>query len=143
VPGSLTNPFGMTEAFFDRKEQFDRIVQLLVPGESLWMVLDCKGGGTGYVGISDRRLIFQDANWRRTKNVLVSVPLDRIHAVGISSDTPLLGRSTAALSIQAGDDDWTFEFKNAEKTRNAYLLLMHLVLNRDANTPDTKLPALV
>ncbi len=142
MPGTFANPFGMTEPYYDRKEQFDKIAQLLVPGETLWLVLDCKGGGTGYVGLSDRRVVFQDSNWRKSRNVLVSVPLDRIHAVGLSSEVNLIGRSTGILSIQAGEDDWTFEFKNADKLRQAYKLLMHLVLNRDSNTPDTALPPL-
>ena len=38
--GTYTNPFGMTEVYFDRKEQHDKIASLLVPNETLWMVLD-------------------------------------------------------------------------------------------------------
>ena len=128
------------EPYFDRREQLDKMAQLILPGETLHMVLDCKGGGTGYIAITDRRLIFQDANWRKTKNVLVSVPFDRVHAVGISTGMNFLGRTSGTISVQAGEDDWAFEFRNAEKVRNAYQTMMNFVLNRDTNTPDTELP---
>ena len=137
-----TSAFGLEECYFDRAEQHSKLATLLVPGETMWMVLDCKGSGTGFVGITDKRLLFQDSNWRKTRNVIVSVPLDRVHAVGISDSYSFLGKGSGILSLQAGDDDWTFEFKNAEKTRIAYLLLMSLVLGRDDNTPDTSNPAL-
>lgn len=64
-----TSAFGLTECYFDGKEQHDKLAQLLVPGETMWMVLDCKGSGTGFVGITDKRLLFQDSNWRKTRNV--------------------------------------------------------------------------
>lgn len=132
------NAFEMTEPYFDRKDQHDRIEAILIPGETLWMTLDCKGGGTGFVGITDKRLVFQDQSWRKARNVLVSVPLDRVHAVGLASTTSVFGKGGGIISLQAGDDDWSFEFKNQEKTRIAYLLLMSFVLSRESNTPDTK-----
>lgn len=131
------NAFEMTEPYFDRPDQHKRFEELMVPSETLWMTLDCKGSGTGFVGITDKRLMFQDANWRKTRNVIVSVPLDRIHAVGLSSNYSFIGKGSGVLSIQAGDDDWAFEFKVPEKTRIAYLLLMSFVLSRETNTPDT------
>lgn len=137
MPSLPKNVFEMAEPFYDRKDQHDRIESALVPGETLWMTLDCKGSGTGFMAITDRRLVFQDQNWRKSRNVLVSVPLDRVHAVGISTNMNLIGRTTGTISIQAGEDDWSFEFKNAEKTGLAYKLLMSFVLSRETNTPDT------
>lgn len=127
-----TSAFDLTECYFDRKDQHDKLSSLLIPDETMWMVLDCKGSGTGFIGITDKRLIFQDSSWRKAKNVIVSVPLDRVHAVGISDNYSFIGRGSGILSIQAGDDDWAFEFKNAEKTRIAYKLLLSFVLNREA-----------
>jgi hypothetical protein len=131
------NVFELTEPYFDRKDQHDRVESALIPGETLWMTLDCKGGGTGFVGITDRRIVFQDQSWRKAKNVLVSIPYDRVHAVGISTNQPLIGRSSGTISVQAGEDDWSFEFRNAEKTAVAYKLIMSFVLSRQTNTPDT------
>lgn len=67
------------------------------------------------------------------------MPWDRVHAVGIASEYGMF-RSSASLTIQAGEDDWLFEFKNAEKVRNAYQAIMTFLLNRETNTPDTAVP---
>lgn len=91
MPSLPKNIFEMTEPFFDREDQHRRVESALVPGEHAWMTLDCKGGGTGFVAITDKRLIFQDQSWRKSRNVLVSVPLDRVHAVGISTNMNLIG----------------------------------------------------
>jgi hypothetical protein len=136
-----SSAFGLTECYFDKQDQHDRLAQLLIPGETMWMVLDCFGSGTGFIGITDRRLMFMDSSWRKTKNVIVSVPLDRVHAVGISLAAGFFTKGTGTLSIQAGDDDWTFAFRNQDKTKLAYQLLMSLVLNREENTPDSANPA--
>jgi hypothetical protein len=45
---------------YDNETQYRQIVAYLLPGETLYAVYDCKGIGTGFVGITDRRLIFYD-----------------------------------------------------------------------------------
>ena len=42
---------------YDNETQYRQIVAYLLPGETLYAVYDCKGIGTGFVGITDRRLI--------------------------------------------------------------------------------------
>jgi len=37
----------------------------MVPGEALYAVYDCKGAGTGFIGITDRRIIFYDKRFMR------------------------------------------------------------------------------
>lgn len=54
----------MADVIFDRKEQLQKIQRLLVPNETLYAVYDLKGGGTGFVGITDLRLIFMDSSPR-------------------------------------------------------------------------------
>jgi hypothetical protein len=49
-----------TEPAFDKQEQYDRIQDGLMPGESIVAVYDCIGAGTGFVGLTDRRVILQD-----------------------------------------------------------------------------------
>jgi len=36
----------MAQPIFDKKDQLERIVKYLIPGEDLYAVFDCKGGGT-------------------------------------------------------------------------------------------------
>jgi len=45
---------------FDKKDQFDQIVPWLMPNETLHFVFDCKGGGTGFIALTEKRLMFYD-----------------------------------------------------------------------------------
>ena len=50
----------MPDVRYDNKGQLDRTTAYLIPRETLHAVFDCKGGGTGFVGITDQRIIFYD-----------------------------------------------------------------------------------
>ena len=53
----------MSEIIYDKKDQRRRVMNHIVPGETLYAVYDMKGGGTGFVGITDLRLIFMDESF--------------------------------------------------------------------------------
>ncbi len=73
----------MSEPLFDKKDQLDRIHAYLIPAENLFAVFDCKGGGTGFVGITDRRVIFYDQVVLSKRKSMVSIPYNQV--IGISS----------------------------------------------------------
>lgn len=80
----------MADAVFDKKDQLDRIAALVMPQEVLYAVYDMKGGGTGFVGITDRRLLFMDESFVRKSKVLVSLPYSKLTAVGVGGYGPLV-----------------------------------------------------
>ncbi len=45
---------------FDKQDQVDKIQAGLLPGESIIAVYDGKGGGTGFIGLTNRRVVLQD-----------------------------------------------------------------------------------
>lgn len=45
---------------YDKKEQYDQIVPWIFYGEELFAVFDCKGAGTGFVAVTDKRPMFYD-----------------------------------------------------------------------------------
>ena len=63
---------------FDNQKQYDRIKEYIITGESLKVVYDCKGGGTGFIGITDQRIIFYDQSFVTKKKSMVSIPYNRI-----------------------------------------------------------------
>lgn len=111
------------EVEYDNKGQLDRIMPMLVPPEILYAVFDLKGGGSGFVGITDRRIIFMDQGVIRKKKSIVSLPFSKITAVA-SEDTGgfIFGNST--LSVIAGSREFDFDFRNNEKAHRAYQLIM-------------------
>ena len=117
---------------FDKQEQLDKIWNWIVEGETLYAVYDCKGTGTGFVGITDRRLIFYDKRFLGKKKAMVSVPYSQIAAISSEDKSNLLtGRgffSSSNIGVHTtGNAYYEFEFRGADKAHEAYqFILTHL-----------------
>ena len=86
---------------FDKQDQLDRITEGLLDGETVTGVFDCIGAGTGFVGLTDRRVILQDNSFVGKKVALTSVPYSRVQAVSFVTNRSVLGKfvSTGEVSI--------------------------------------------
>ncbi len=94
----------------DKQEQYDQVATGLLPGETVWAVFDCKGLGAGFVGVTDRRLVFQDKSAVGNQVTLTSVPYRVISSVGFASDKEMLtsGTSTVVVTYSGGGMQATF-----------------------------------
>ncbi len=115
---------------YDNKGQLDRIQSLLVSPEILYAVFDLKGGGSGFVGVTDRRLIFMDQGVIRKKKSLVSLPYSKVTAVA-SEDSGGIVFGTSVLTVLAGSREFDFEFRSNEKAHRAYQLIMWNILQHE------------
>jgi hypothetical protein len=115
---------------FDQKGQLDHILPWVLPGETLYAVYDCKGAGTGFVGITDKRLIFYDKEFARKRKALTSVPFSKITAVSsVDEGGNFLGlRATSELVVKTGSEEYEFEFRGGDKAQRAYRLIMSELL---------------
>lgn len=82
----------MEQAEFDKQEQYDRIVEGLLEGERVLFVYDATGAGTGFIGVTDRRVVIQDNSFVGKKVALTSVPYTRVNAVSFVSDKSMFGK---------------------------------------------------
>ncbi|HEX2181316.1 MAG TPA: PH domain-containing protein [Rubrobacteraceae bacterium] len=120
------------EVAFDKPEQLEKIQEGLLPGETVFAVFDMKGGGTGFIGITDKRMIIQDSAFLKKEKAIVSVPYDRIHALAASEDTGMLGGrgffagSKLILSTSAGA--YELEFRGADKANAAHDMILTCIL---------------
>ncbi len=64
----------MNTTRFDRQEQYDKIASGLLPGETIIAVYDAIGGGTGFIGVTDLRVILQDNSFVGKKVALTPDP---------------------------------------------------------------------
>ena len=48
---------------YDRSDQLEQVQSGLLEGEQLYAVYDAKGGGTGFIGLTDRRVIPTSHSW--------------------------------------------------------------------------------
>jgi len=116
------------EPIFDNKSQLDRIKAYLIPGENLFAVFDCKGGGSGFVGITDRRVIFYDQGILFKKKSMVSIPYNQV--VGVASGDEGVIFQTSEIILITGAGKFSFEFRGGDKAHKAYAYIMGQILGQ-------------
>lgn len=122
----------MAEPIYDKKEQLQKIESGLLPGETIDGVFDMKGGGTGFLGITNRRVIVYDKAFLRKMKAIVSIPYSRINSIATEDESGLFtgrgffGSSKLVLTTSGGD--FEFDFRGADKAHTAHhLILSYLV----------------
>lgn len=117
------------EIIYDKKEQLDAITPYVLPNERLFAVYDLKGSGTGFLGITTKRLIFYDkalfGNNRR--KAMTSIPFSKLTAVSAVDEGGLFSK-TSELAVSCGSQSYEFEFRGADKATDAYRLIMNELL---------------
>ena len=122
-------------AYYDKQAQYERIKAYGVPGEKLFAVYDCKGAGTGFVGITDQRVIFYDQGTLLKKKVMISIPYNQV--IGIASrDEGGVVFKTSEITLITAAGNFSFEFRGADKAHKAYQYIMNQILNQ----PHPQLP---
>jgi hypothetical protein len=116
------------EPYFDKKDQFERIRAYLIPGEEIYAVFDCKGGGTGFAGITDRRLIFYDQGIFQKKKSMISIPYNQVIGIASADEGILFQTSEITLITAAGK--FSFEFRGSDKAHKAYAYIMTQLLTQ-------------
>ncbi len=106
------------------------MVPWILPTEKLHAVFDCKGAGTGFVAVTNKRLIFYDKAFLRKKKALTSIPFHMITAVSSVDEGGML-RTTSELVVKAGSEDFEFEFRGGDKAQKAYALIMTELLENE------------
>ena len=117
----------------DKKDQVEKIEDFCQEDEVIRAIFDLKGAGSGFVGITDKRIIFYDKSLVTERKAMVSIPYSRISMVGSEDDKGFLIRSgrfvTNKLTISGlGFDDRTFEFRGGDKAHRAHQIIMEYLL---------------
>jgi hypothetical protein len=118
----------MAEPVYDKKDQLDKIASGLIPGEQIEAVLDMKGGGTGFIGITNKRVIIYDKAFMRKMKAIVSVPYSRVNSIATEDESGLLsGRgffSSSKMILATSHGEFEFEFRGADKAHLAHNLIL-------------------
>ena len=122
----------MADPVYDKKDQLEKIQSGLLPGEQIEAVLDMKGGGTGFIGITTKRVIVYDKAFMRKMKAMVSIPYSRINSIATEDEAGLLtGRgffSSSKMVLNTSHGEYEFEFRGADKAHLAHnLILGHIV----------------
>ncbi len=121
------------DMFVDKREQLEKIEAICLPEEIIRAVFDLKGVYTGFLGITDKRIIYFDKAFLKARKALVSVPHNRIASVASEDDGGLFIRKgyfvTDILTITPiGLEPKTFEFRGGEKAQKAHNIIMEYLL---------------
>lgn len=120
----------MSEPVFDKRDQLDKIASGLLQGEQIIAVYDAIGAGTGFLGLTDLRLVLQDNSFVGKKTALTSIPYSRVGAVSFVSDRAVLGRfaSSSQIAVTVGAQTYEVAFRGDDKARHAHdVILWHLL----------------
>ena len=122
-----------TDIVVDKKEQLEKIEGICLPDETIRAVFDLKGVGTGFLGITDKRIIYYDKAFLKSKKALVSIPYDRIASIASEDHKGFLIKKgffvSDTLTISAiGLEPKTFEFRGGDKAHQAHNIIMEYLL---------------
>src|SRR5215211_1034038 len=111
----------MAKTVYDRREQFQQIHSGLLEGEQIIAVYDAIGAGTGFIGLTDRRVILQDKSFAGKKVAITSIPYAKITAVSIVSNKSWAGQffSTGSIAIHVGTHTYEVELRGVDRHRRS------------------------
>jgi hypothetical protein len=123
----------MQQPVYDREDQYKQIAPMILPEETLFAVFDCKGVGTGFIGITNKRLLFYDKVFLKKRKALVSIPYRMVTAVGsVDQGRGVFSIGTSSeLIVKSGNDEYEFEFRGGDKAQKAYELIMREMLQSE------------
>jgi hypothetical protein len=118
------------DVVYDQKDQLDQVRDGLLDGEKIYAVYDAVGTGTGFLAITDRRVVLQDRSFVGKRVALTSIPYGRITSVSVVSDKAWGGSffSTSTIAIATSHATHEIAFRGADKAHHAHnLVLWHML----------------
>ena len=115
------------QAKYDRREQYDQIASGLLPGESIIAVYDAVGVGTGFIGLTDRRVILQDRSFVGKRVAITSIPYAKVTAVSVVSNKSWAGNffSSGTVALHVGTHTYEIDVRGVEKTQHIHNVILH------------------
>lgn len=119
----------MADVAYDRKEQFQQIQSGLLPGEEIIAVYDAIGTGTGFIGLTNRRVIIQDKSFVGKKVAITSIPYAKVTSVSVVSNRSWAGNffSTGSIAINVGTHTYEVDFRGDQKGHHVHNVILHYI----------------
>src|ERR1700733_4293819 len=117
----------MSDAVYDNKGQFEQVQSGLLEGEQIIAVYDAIGVGTGFIGLTNRRIVVQDKSFVGKRIALTSIPYSRVSSVSVVSNKSWAGQffSSGTIVIAVADRLYEVEFRGTEKTHHVHNVILH------------------
>jgi hypothetical protein len=117
----------VADVVFDKREQLQQIQSGLLDGETIIAVYDAVGVGTGFIGLTDRRVIIQDKSFAGKKVALTSIPYSKVSSVSVVSNKSWAGSffSTGSIAISVGTHVYEVDFRGSNKAHHVHNVILH------------------
>lgn len=117
----------MATPTYDKQEQLEQIQSGLLQGEQIIAVYDAVGAGTGFVGLTDRRVVIQDKSFVGKKLAITSIPYSKITAVSTVSNKSFAGTffSSGEVAVHVGARTYEIEVRGTEKSQHIHNVILH------------------
>jgi hypothetical protein len=117
----------MNDVVFDKQEQLQQIQSGLLDGERIIAVYDAIGAGTGFIGLTDRRVIIQDKSFVGKKIAITSIPYAKITSVSVVSNKSWAGSffSSGSIAIHVGAHSYMVDFRGDQKSHHVHNVVLH------------------
>ena len=117
----------MADVRYDKRDQYQQVMAGLLPGENVLAVYDAVGTGTGFIGLTDRRVIIQDRSFIGKRYAITSIPYSKITSVSVVSNKSWGGSffSTGSIAVHVGTHTYEVEFRGTEKTHHVHNVILH------------------
>jgi hypothetical protein len=117
----------MTQPVYDNKGQFQQIESGLLEGETIIAVYDAIGAGTGFLGLTSRRVIIQDKSFVGKRVAITSIPYSKVSSVSVVSNKSWAGQffSSGTIVINTGTHQYEVEFRGNDKTQHVHNVILH------------------
>jgi hypothetical protein len=119
----------MANVPYDHKEQYKQIESGLLDNEQIIAVYDAVGAGTGFIGLTNRRVIIQDKSFVGKKVAITSIPYSKITSVSVVSNKSWGGSffSTGSIAIHVGTHTYEVEFRGDQKAHHVHNVVLHYI----------------
>ena len=119
------------EIYYDKKDQLQVVQNSLLPDETVFAVYDGKDVGTGFIGLTDRRVILQDNSFAGGRVAVTSIPYSKIVAVSYASNASVFGRFTEETTVAIHTSHGTYEvlLRGSEKAKHTHDVILHYVVH--------------
>jgi hypothetical protein len=119
----------MTSVTYDHKEQYNQIKSGLLEGEEIIAVYDAIGAGTGFIGLTNRRVIVQDKSFVGKRVAITSVPYSRVSSISVVSNKSWAGSffSSGTIAINVGTHTYEVEFRGDQKAHHVHNVILHYI----------------
>jgi len=132
LAGDTIGRVSASEIVYDRKEQLEQVRSGLLQGETVLAVYDAIGTGTGFLGLTDKRVIVQDKSFVGRRVALTSIPYSKITSVSVVSNKSWAGSffSSGSIAINVGTHSYEVEFRGHEKSHHVHNVILHYITQR-------------